>query len=61
MKLSIVIPVHNEQDCIKKVAESLVWELKQNAIEYEIIIVNDNSTDSTCAILEEIAILHTRS
>lgn len=58
MKLSVVIPVHNEQGCIKKVAEALIHELEQNVIPYEIIIVNDNSTDDTPAILNEIVTLH---
>lgn len=55
MKLSVVIPVHNEQACIEKVAGDLVKTLDLNAIEYEIILVNDNSTDSTPQILNNIA------
>lgn len=47
MKLSVVIPVRNEEGCIGKVVSKLVEELKSKAIEYEIVLVNDNSTDST--------------
>lgn len=58
MKLSVVIPVHNEQGCIENVAESLIGELERNSIVYEVIIVNDNSIDATASKLEAIAKIH---
>ncbi len=47
--LSIVIPVFNEQDTIRKAVEAVV------AAPYtkEIIIVDDGSTDATCDILKQ--------
>lgn len=60
MKLSVVIPVHNEQDCIKKSVEDLIRELQLNNIEYEIVLVNDNSTDSTPQILDNLARAYNR-
>ena len=60
MKLSVVIPVHNEQGCIEKVADSLIQELERGLIEYEIIIVNDNSTDFTARVLEALAVRQER-
>lgn len=54
MKLSVVIPVHNEEGCIEKVVGGLAEELESKAIEYEIVLVNDNSTDSTPQILNRI-------
>jgi dolichol-phosphate mannosyltransferase len=54
MKLSIVIPAHNEQDCIQEVALNLSKTLRQEAISYEVLIVNDNSTDQTEAILRRL-------
>lgn len=54
MMLSIVIPVHNEEKCIKGVIERLIKELELNNIEHEIILVNDSSTDTTSQILDEI-------
>lgn len=58
MKLSVVIPAHNEQGCIENVAESLIGELERNAIVFEVIIVNDNSIDATASKLEAIAKIH---
>lgn len=55
MKLSVVIPLHNEEKCVKPVVENLACALEANKIEYELILVNDNSTDSTARILDALA------
>ena len=47
MKLSVVIPAHNEGDLIEKVVEAIIEELEKESIDNEILIVDDNSTDST--------------
>ncbi|MDD3905531.1 MAG: glycosyltransferase family 2 protein [Candidatus Omnitrophica bacterium] len=47
MKLSVVMPAHNEEDCIQQAVTEVVEELVKSAIEYELVLVNDNSTDST--------------
>jgi dolichol-phosphate mannosyltransferase len=51
LKLSIVIPAYNEEDNIDHVLKSLTSTLESNSITYEIIVVNDNSTDSTSTIV----------
>lgn len=51
MKLSVVIPVYNEERCITSVVNTLSEELSAHAINYEIILVNDTSTDSTPQLL----------
>jgi len=51
MKLSIVIPAHNEEGCIKKTLYEIRSLLKEKSVEHEIIVVNDHSTDSTENIL----------
>ena len=55
-----MVPAHNEQGCIQIVAQALILELERNAIEYELIIVNDNSTDDTSLILKEISGRHNK-
>ena len=55
MKLSVVVPVYNEEKCIEAVAKNLLEELELNKIEYEIVLVNDNSTDSSPKILYHLA------
>lgn len=62
MKLSVVVPARNEQDCVGECLRSLVaqqeegWRLGQD---WEILLVDDHSTDATrsiaAAIAEEVA------
>ena len=52
MKLSILIPVYNEEKTILKVLER-IKEVKINELEYQIIVINDGSTDKTKKLLED--------
>ena len=54
MKLSVVIPAHNEEGSIEPTVSSLYEVLQQNQIDHEILVVNDNSKDRTEAILIEL-------
>jgi glycosyltransferase involved in cell wall biosynthesis len=54
MDVSIVIPVYNEEDNIKPLHESLKSVMDGLGIQYEVIFVDDGSTDSTFPLLEEI-------
>ncbi len=55
MKLSIVIPAYNEEACIEKTVTKLLNALRGARIEFEILVVNDNSTDSTEDILKKLS------
>ena len=50
MKVSIIIPVYNEQDFIKKSIESII---NQTTKPQKVIYVNDSSTDKSRSIIEE--------
>lgn len=54
MKLSIVIPVYNVEQYLRECLDSCL-EQDIDSSEYEIITVNDGSTDDSLAILEEYA------
>ena len=54
MRLSIVIPSHNEAGCIKSTICRLHNALAAKAIRHEILVVNDDSTDETGEILVEL-------
>jgi dolichol-phosphate mannosyltransferase len=54
MKLSVVIPAHNEEGCIRSTVEEITEALSREGLEYEVLIVNDNSTDGTEKILQAI-------
>lgn len=52
MKLSIVIPAHNEQENIGKCLDELRRTLhEKHQIPYEIIVVNDNSDDGSETVI----------
>ena len=53
--LSLVLPAYNEQENIRIVVEQALDVLPQYADTFEIIPVNDGSSDRTGAILEELA------
>ncbi|MBA4317468.1 MAG: hypothetical protein C0412_03620 [Flavobacterium sp.] len=55
MLLSVIIPAHNEQESIKNTVEEIISEISKEKINYEIVIVNDNSTDSTQQVVEKLA------
>lgn len=52
--LSVIIPVYNEEKVVGQIIEELKKELKKLDLEYEIIVVNDASTDKTEEILKKI-------
>lgn len=56
MKLSIIIPVYNEQGTIREIYESI----KAVALDKEIIFVDDGSTDGSREILQSLADYSTR-
>lgn len=51
MKLSVVIPAYNEEGSIAQTINSLYQTLLKHEISHEIFVTNDNSKDSTEAIL----------
>lgn len=55
MKLSIVMPAHNEEECIGQAISDIVEELTKEKVVYEIIAVDDNSTDSTAKVIADLS------
>jgi len=53
--LSLVIPVYNEYSNLSALHQELLATLSAMAVDYEIIYVDDGSTDQSLAILREIA------
>lgn len=56
MKLSLVIPAHNEAVNIERTVLALSEELEANKIDHEILVINDNSTDNTEKILKRLKV-----
>ena len=54
LSLSVVLPAYNEAENIGRVIANVVEYLGDRPIDYEIIVVNDGSTDATKAIVMEL-------
>jgi glycosyltransferase involved in cell wall biosynthesis len=51
--ISFVIPAHNEEACLAATLDALLCAARQVGVPYEVIVVNDASTDQTGAIARE--------
>lgn len=50
--LSVILPVYNEEDCIIDSLNRIIKYLSEKKFKYEIIIVNDGSSDNTQKLVE---------
>jgi dolichol-phosphate mannosyltransferase len=58
MKLSVVIPAHNEEETVAETVEGIVSTLAREGIEHEVIVVDDSSSDRTASIVDGIGAEH---
>ena len=54
VKLSVVIPAHNEEGSIAETLRALSAILQRESIEHEILVVNDHSEDGTALLLSQL-------
>lgn len=54
LKLSVVMPAHNEEGSVGATVEGVVAVLEREGVDYEVVVVNDDSEDSTEAIVAAI-------
>src|SRR6516162_8919336 len=54
MKLSVVIPAHNEAPLLASTVRELVEALSAASIEHEILVINDHSSDSSESVLQQL-------
>ena len=55
MQLSIVIPLLNEEESLKELHDWIVSVMQSNHFSYEILFVDDGSTDQSWRIISELA------
>jgi len=55
MKLSVVMPAHNEEGSVGATVEGIAAALEREQIEYEVLVIDDGSEDSTAEVVAAIA------
>ena len=53
-KISVVIPLYNEEESISELARWIDKVLKKNNLSYEIIFIDDGSSDSSWSVIKNI-------
>jgi dolichol-phosphate mannosyltransferase len=55
LKLSVVVPAHNEYESVGQTVEAVIAELAGAEIDYEVVVIDDASTDGTGNVVNRIA------
>lgn len=55
VSITVAIPAFNEEETLEKVANEAISAMKKITSDYELLLVNDGSTDQTAQIMEKLA------
>ena len=55
LELSIVVPVHNEKEILESTVRGIVRELEFRSSDFEVILVENGSTDNSGSIIEALS------
>jgi glycosyltransferase involved in cell wall biosynthesis len=54
-RYSVVIPIHNEAECLESEVAELVGEMEAKGVDYELILAENGSADATPEMAEQLA------
>ncbi len=54
MDISIIVPLYNEEESLPKLYEWIERVMQENKFSYEVIFVNDGSTDASWSVIESL-------
>ncbi len=60
MQLSVIVPVLNESESLVELSHEIIAACERNGISFEVIFVDDGSTDSSWAVINECSKLDSR-
>jgi glycosyltransferase involved in cell wall biosynthesis len=52
--LSVIVPLYNEYENVETLYEKIIAELERLSLTYEVIFVDDGSTDDTWSVIEQV-------
>ena len=55
MDISIIVPLYNEAESLPKLYEWIARVMKENKFSYEVIFVNDGSTDESWKVIQDLS------
>lgn len=55
LELSVVVPIYNEVESVSQLVEAIANSLQPYQLQYEIICIDDGSSDGTTEVLRELA------
>jgi dolichol-phosphate mannosyltransferase len=58
MKLSVVIPAHNEEGSVAETVEGVVSALSREGIDHDVLVIDDSSADRTADVVAGISAQH---
>ena len=58
MDISVIIPLYNEEESIRELYDWIERVMSENKFSYEVVFINDGSTDSSWNIIEQLSKEH---
>ncbi len=58
MDISVVIPLYNEDESLPELYSWIARVMEENQFSYEVIFINDGSTDKSWQVIEELSATH---
>ena len=55
LDLSVVVPLYNEEESLPELVDQLLRALRPIGERFELVLVNDGSSDATAAVLEQLS------
>ena len=55
LDLSVVVPLYNEEESLPHLVEQLLQALRPSGERFELVLVNDGSSDGTARVLEQLS------
>lgn len=59
LDISVIVPLYNEDESLNELSEWITRVMKENNFSYEVIMIDDGSTDNSWQVVQDIARINT--